>query len=239
MIDRIAREKTVAAIEAYMNDEMKAFAFDDALYDIAAGTKDEAVREATQVLWYFYDDLIDHPIHANKFQWNFMYRIILFLRSNAELEKKWIRRWSLTQIMAFGLALLLAGIGWTLGASWPLLIVWIVAGVLTWEIDRRIRAPHRNRLVGCPIDIDVFPFDSSLDILRAARSVPDFHKRRFPPELADRRIRNRWLEAEIHLPRFILLPLGFVGWTIMLPFVLLGHLFPLYVCRRNVIISIS
>lgn len=180
MIDRAARDKTVAVIEAYMNDEIKAFAFDDALCDIVRDTRDEAVREATQVLWYSYDDLKDHLIVTNKEHWNFLHRIILFLRSDTELEKKWVRRWSSSQIVSLGLIFLLPLVAWIFGASWPFLIAWITAGVVTWEVDRQIRAPQRNRLVGCPIDSDAFPFNSSLDILRAARSVPDFHKRRFP-----------------------------------------------------------
>ena len=221
MIDRVARDNMVAAIEAYMNDEIKAFAFDDALSNIYNESADDAVREASRVLWFFYDDLVDHKIHATKEVWNLMYRIILFLRSNAELETKCMRRWSSTQMMAFALILLIAFLVWTVGASWVLLIAWIGTGMLTWEIDRRIRAPLRKALHDPPNNIEVFPFDSVPSIFRAAKSVPDFHKRPFPPELAKRRIRTGLsgilFNTQIHFPRPILLTFGFIGWTIVYP----------------------
>lgn len=240
MIDRVARDKTVAAIEAYMNDEMMAFEFDDTLQDIVAKTEDEAVVDAVRILWYFYDDLTDHNIHASKEQWNLMYRMILFLRSDAELEIKKNRLWSATQIVAFGLMVLIALLAWTFSESWILLIAWIGAGILTWEMSRRIRTPLYYQYTIHLTENTVFPFDSSLDILRAARSVPNFHKRPFPSELAKRRIRNgllgAFLETEIHFPRLIILPLAFVGWTIVLPLVLIGQLFPLHIHRRTVVV---
>ena len=243
MIDRVARDKMVVAIEAYMNDEIKAFAFDDALSSITCKTKDSAVIEVSQVLWFFYDDLTDHKICACKETWNLMYRIILFLRSNAEIETQCRRLWSSTQIMAFGLILLISLLVLTVGASWMLFIAWIGAGVLTWEIDRRIRAPLRKEWHDPPGSIEVFPFDSVPSIFCAAKSVPDFHKHPFPPELAKRHIRTGLIgflfNTQIHLPQPILLAFGFIGWIIVLPFVLLGQLFPLYHCQRTVIFPMA
>ena len=240
MIDRAARDKMVAAIEAYLNDEIMAFDFDDALVDIACKTTDDAVKDMQYVLWFFYDDLKDHKIVASKEAWNLMCRIILFLRSNAEIETKCVRQWSSTQMTTFGLIFLIAFLVWTVGASWTLLIAWIGTGMLTWEIDRRIRAPLRKASHDLPNNIEVFPFDSVPSIFRAAESVPDFHKRPFPPELAKRRIRTGLsgflFNTEMHLPRPILLTFGFIGWTIVLPFVLLGQLFPLYHYQRTVIV---
>jgi hypothetical protein len=90
-----------------------------------------------------------------------------------------------------------------------------------------------------PENYEVFPFDSVPSLFRAAKSVPDFHKRPFPPELAQRRIRNALWDMEIHLPRPIELFFGFIGWTILLPLVLLGQLFPIYTCQRTVIVPIT
>ncbi|MDR0327001.1 MAG: hypothetical protein LBI05_01755 [Planctomycetaceae bacterium] len=239
MIDRVARNKMVAAIEAYMNDETTAFIFSDALADIAGKTEDAAVKEASQVLWYFYDDLKDHKMVASKESWNLMYRIILLLQSNVEVEKTWTRQWSSPKIIALGLILLLAWLTWTIGGSGIWMIVWLGTGLLTWEIDRRIRAPFRNEWNDLPNNIEVFPFDSVPSIFRAAKSVPDFYKRPFPQELAQRRIRNglsRFLDVQIHFPRPMMLFFGFIGWTIVLPVVLLVQLFPLYHCQRTVIV---
>jgi hypothetical protein len=140
--------------------------------------------------------------------------------------------------MAFGLILLIALLAWTFGESWTLLFAWIGTGMLTWEIDRRIRAPLRKASNDPPSNIEVFPFDSVPSIFRAARSVPDFHKRPFPPELAQRRIRltDTLFPTQIHLPRPIQLFFGFIGWTIVLPFILFWQLFPLYHCQRTVIV---
>jgi len=237
MIDRDARDKMVAAIESYMNDEIKAFAFDDALNDIE--TKDEAVKEARNILWCFYDDMKDHKIVANKEQWDLMCRFILFLRSDADLEIK--RKYQRTKIQAVALCLIIfiSLLAWTVGASWLLLLTWVGAGIFTWEIDRRFLAPLREQWSSCSTgNIEVFPFDSVSNIFRAAKSVPDFHKRRFPPKLAQRRIYNAWLERiSIHIPPLILLPFVFVGWTVALPFVLLIQLCPVCVNQRVVTIG--
>jgi len=236
MIDRDARDKMVAVIESYMNDEIMAFAFDDALNNIE--TKDEAVKEARAILWFFYDDLKDHKIVANKEQWNLLCRFILFLRSDAELEIK--RKYQCTEIQAIALCLiiLISLLAWTVGASWILLLAWVGAGIFTWEVDRRFLAPLREQWNGCSTDnIEVFPFDSVPNIFRAAKSVPNFHKHRFPQELAKRRIRNTWLEMNIHIPRPILLPFVFVGWIIALPCVLLMQLCPVRVEQRVVTIA--
>jgi hypothetical protein len=234
MIDRVARNKMVASIEAYMNDEIKAFAFDDALREIVCKTKDGAVKDAWSILWFFYDDLKDHKIVASKEAWNLMYRIILLLRSDAEVEKKWMRHWSLTQFIALGLILFLSWLTWTIGGSGIWMIAWIGTGLLTWEIDRRIRAPLRKERNGLPSNIEVFPFDSVPEIFRAAKSVPDFHKRPFPPELVKRRVRN--YDMQIPFPRPIMTFFGFIGWTMVLPLVLLVQIFPLYHCQRTVIV---
>ena len=127
----------------------------------------------------------------------------------------------------------------SVGASWLLLLTWVGAGIFTWEIDRRFLAPLREQWSSCSTgNIEVFPFDSVSNIFRAAKSVPDFHKRRFPPKLAQRRIYNAWLERiSIHIPPLILLPFVFVGWTVALPFVLLIQLCPVCVNQRVVTIG--
>ena len=246
MIDRPARDKTVAAIEAYMNDEITAFAFDEAIFNVSDETDDESVRTLVMALWFFYDDLKDHKIVAGEEQWDILHRIILFLRSDTEIasrsdsgkEVKRIRRWSITQLAALGMMVLLAVIVWNFGESWELLIVWVAGGVLTWKIDRRIRKPLRDPLPEPDANTaDTWPFDSPEEFRHAEQSVPDFHKRPFPPELAKRRIRNALLEMNIPFPRELLVLLKFIGWTIVLPLVLLGQIFPMWECRRTMVLN--
>lgn len=229
MIDRPARDRMVAAIEAYMNDEIMAFAFDEALNDISS--EDAAVNEATVFLWYFYDDIIDHPIHATKELWNVMYRIILFLQSDADLETEWISRRSATQVVAGGMLVVLAILAWKFGVAWPLVAGWVAGGVLAWVMSRWFRTPLRKEQESQD-DMDLFPFDSIADIFRAGRAVPGFHKKPFPPELAKRRVRSEWWETSIEIPG-----LEFFGkclaWLIFSPIILFRQMFPIRASRRH------
>lgn len=234
MIDRPARDRVIAAMEAYMNDEITAFAFDEALNDISSD--DAAVNEATVFLWYFYDDLIDHPIHATKELWNVMYRIILFLQNDADLETEWLSRRSVTQGVAGGmlaLLVLLALLAWKFGVAWPLLAGWVAGGVLAWVISRWFRAPLRKEPEEAEDEI-LFPFDSRKDIFHAARSIPGFRKKRFPPEFAQRRTRSRLHESCIELTAWLYwIPLICVLWLIFTPVILFHQMFPIQVERRS------
>ncbi len=229
MIDRPARDQLVAAIEAYMNDEITAFTFDEAINAIPE-TRDEAVREASVFLWYFYDDCKDHLIVAQKEMWNAMYRMILFLRSDADLETQWHSYWSATQVAAGGVLVLFILLAWIYGMNWPLIIAWIAGGVFAWGMNRWVREPLRSKQEKQKRE-DLFPFDSIMDIFHARQSVPDFHKKPFPPELAKRRIRSGWLEMNINIPGIDFL--GRCLWIIFSPLILFRQMFPIQVMRRS------
>jgi hypothetical protein len=51
----------------------------------AARTKDETVKHVADLLWYHYDDLEDHKVVASKAEWDFFQRLLLILKSDADL----------------------------------------------------------------------------------------------------------------------------------------------------------
>ena len=58
MVDRAARDKVISAFEAYLDDQITAFEFDDRLQEIAS--EDLTVNEVIHAAWFHYDDCKDH-----------------------------------------------------------------------------------------------------------------------------------------------------------------------------------
>ncbi len=86
MIDRIARNQLITAIELYMNETLTAFQFDSEMTNI--NTKDATVNWAIHDLWYIYDDVTDHYIIADAELWNNLNRMVLYLKSDCEISKE-------------------------------------------------------------------------------------------------------------------------------------------------------
>ncbi|TWU30305.1 hypothetical protein [Bythopirellula polymerisocia] len=65
MIVREARNGLAALIRRYLNEQLTAFEFDDAL-DEFHESSDDAVRFVADSVWYHYDDCDDHLVVLNK-----------------------------------------------------------------------------------------------------------------------------------------------------------------------------
>jgi hypothetical protein len=99
MIDRAARDKVIATFEAYLDDRITAFEFDDRLQDI--DSEDRTVNEVVHAAWFHYDDCKDHKVHLSKPEWDYFQRLLLILRSDAELSSSEKRRWSWDHAIAW------------------------------------------------------------------------------------------------------------------------------------------
>ena len=201
MVDRAARDELVAAIERYLAEEITAFEFDEAIEGISERADDSTVKDTVDALWFIYDDVKDHKVHASKETWDWLQRTLLLLRSDGELEWTSTRAYTPRQLVAacglVGLVAAAVVCGWTA----PLALAFAAAGGLTYLLMRQSRRDDRP-------DAWVVPFASVSEILKVRRSVPGFAKRRYPRHLAHRKLRS-WPEelAMIVISHFVFGPL--------------------------------
>ena len=177
------------AIRSYMNEEITAFEFDDALDAARSETEDSTVVRVRRALWFFYDDCKDHKIVASKEVWDYLNRLLLLLESDAELEtiRAW-REWHALQGVAAALFLTFLVIAVRVGWGEHLLAYALPFGppsmLLAWLNSRR----QRKQVSRLGVALTPFP---SVGSLRAVRcSVRGFVRRRYPGAIARRRIRD-------------------------------------------------
>ena len=186
MVDRNARDQIIAALQAYMEERITAFAFDEALSKV--NTDDRTARDICTSLWFHYDDVIDHHIVANREEWDYFNRILLLLQSDGELVGA--RRkvgWNARQLIALICLLLFAGMIFHLGFgehlllyTWPFGIVSFVLAILgRRETERRERT-----------EAAIFPFPSFASLLNIRRQLAGFTRRQYPKALKGRQVRS-------------------------------------------------
>lgn len=224
-VDRENRDRLVSEIDRYLHEEISAFEFDEAIFDIRDCSSDQTVQNAVDFLWLFYDDCDDHHVVADRIAWNCLQRIRFLLKSNAELTCHNKRIWSATQIIALVALALFGWIAWKLGWGEHLLIVAIPFGFVSIGISA-----WRNRLLKAADNWDpaIYPFASVSQLMWIAHDVRSFRKERYPGQLAGRRIRSRLGDSAIWLQRYPF-------WLLCSPVALLAQLFPVQVVSREVI----
>jgi len=213
MIDRNARSKLASLIRRYLNEDIKAFDFDDALDDFR-DSPDTGVAFVSDALWYHYDDCVDHLVVLSKPQWDYFQRLLLLLDSNSTVTTTRRRKWGLAQVGAAALLIACGCIIFRTGFGPHLFIFFIPFGVGSIVIDR-LRRPAVQ--LG-PYDAIVTPFGSIRD-LRIAYTSTLFRKRRYPELLDARKIRSLTMDA------FGLAYLN-IMWSILAPFPLLVQCLP-------------
>jgi hypothetical protein len=218
MIDRKARNAMVKTIRAYMDEEITAFQLDDALLEVSSETADETVQTIAKALWYFYDDCKDHKIIAGKEEWDYFYRLLLLLESEAVLEMvKSRRKWHLLQGVA-GL-LLLGFIFLVLQDDYgvPLLVYALPFGPPSMIIAGLNALRDRKKTPKS--DMTLVPYESVSALLAVRRSVTGFVKKRYPQALLKRRIRNPIIEGLMSLCFLVM-------WCMIAPAVLFFQMLP-------------
>jgi len=188
MIDRAARDEVIAAFEAYLDDQITAFEFDGRLQDIEC--EDRTVNEVIHAAWFHYDDCTDHKVHLSKPEWDYFQRLLLILRSDAELSSSEEKRWSWDHALAWFALVGFIGIAMIAGWGWHLLLWAIPFGIISVLISvyRRRQEPDPR-----PDEIACVPFDSFAQIRQFRQVIPEFVKRRYRREIGQRTIRG---EAE-------------------------------------------
>ena len=210
----------VAAIERYLHEEITAHQFDRALSEIAGQTGDQTVRDAAWELWFCYDDIQDHKIVASKELWDYLYRVILLLKSGAHVEVTREYAWTMRQLIAACGLLIFAAAVWRFGFGEHLLCVYVPLGLLSMALtywrDRNYKREHN--------DFHLVPFTSVSEIFAFRRKHPGFSKKKYPRALSGRRIRSPIMEA-VMLLKSLLFP----------PVVLFFQVLPEAQCTRKIV----
>ena len=225
MVDRTARDRLALAIEEFLADKISAFKFDDRIYAVADETDDETVREVTHLLWYHYDDVIDHKAALSQTEWDYFQRLLLLLRSDASLKnerpdespkgeqlRRWTRRQTiaLAAIAAFVVGLILLGFGW------QLLLVTVPLGVISMKLSSW---PPGEDEADTDKYIRLTPYSSVSELLAVHRTVSAFRKRRYPERMKSRHIGSPFANGCMKL-------LAGALWLVFSPIVLLFQAFP-------------
>lgn len=185
MIDRPNRDRLLSAINRYLDEAITAFAFDEEIFQIAS--KDAVVKWVSRALWYHYDKCKDHLVVLSKEEWNHIQRLVLVLQSDAHIERRIERKWSLRQLVAgiaaggFGLCAAWLGIGWRLFG-----VALLFAPISMW-LDRWCDpsiADYGEKQRGR------YPFSSFAELRAVRKAVVGFSKRKHPPHAGTRTIRD-------------------------------------------------
>jgi len=225
VLNRHDRDGLAKVIRQFLNDEIKAFALDDAVFEYGA-SPDPTVRYVAQQVWCFYDDFKDHPVRLCKTAWDYFQRLLLVLDSDRFILHETVSSYSRTQLAAVALLIgALFILTMTTSAGWYALL-FVVGGLVT-AVNHHIRLQEQHRLMDLDRRQSLFPFDAISEMKQALKSAPAFRKQLYRPELAHRRIRS-W-DVTLHLPcEKELVAFGF--W----PFVFLFQMFPVKARWTNV-----
>jgi hypothetical protein len=200
-IDRENRDRLVEAIENYLADKTKSDKFDDEIDEISYASNDPTVAHVVDLLWCHYSDLRNHKAALLKEEWDYFYRLILLLKSDAHIEIEKRKLWRYTQLCAavalavFVVLVVWFGIGMYLFAIYILFIVLSI--LLSYLRGRSIPQPT-------PMQQALAPFSSISEILKVRRSVRGFKKRRYPPHMKFRLILHALIDLLYLIPFYVL-----------------------------------
>ncbi len=216
MLDRESRDRLVGMIEAFLDEQTTAFKFDEQITQLSSETEDETVHYVVQALWYHYDDCDDHTVVLSKEGWDYSQRLLLLLRSDAELSIERRRRWTSRQAVACLTLLCFLWVAIPTGLGAHLFIVAIPFGAISITISTARRRPSKSEIERLTT---LAPFSSTAQVLTVRRNVGGFQKRRYPLSLKRKRIRSAFMDRAYALQ-------AYVFWLIFSPVVLLFQAIP-------------
>jgi hypothetical protein len=217
MFSRDDRDRLAEIINRYLNEELTAFKFDDQLSELAAGSRDETVKQVAHLFWYHYDDVEDHKVVASKEEWDYFQRLLLIVESDAHIiSQSFDRKWTARQAVAsvclalFGLAVAKTGFGS------HLIVVTVPLGIISMLLFHWRSSVEAKRLHS---QTALVPFGSLPEMLSLRRNVRNFVKTRYPASLGSRRIRSP-------LTTSVMLLDSWIGWLTFSPLALLFQVLP-------------
>lgn len=223
-VDRENRDALVAAINRYLDGQTTAFEFDDEIFSIKSD--DATVSHVVHALWLFYDDLKDHKVQLSKEAWDYFQRLILVLKSDAQVEVSTRRRWDSTQLVAVAALAFFAYAALWLGFGMQLLALAIPFGVVSiaisaWRRRGAARAVDRS-------EVALTPFSSVSELIPLRRRVSSFKKRKYPPGMKPFKIRSPLEELAVKLQ-------SYAAWLMFSPLVLMFQALPPTETRTRIV----
>lgn len=220
--DRESRDSLAATIRRFLDGEISAFAFDDALQPFHRSS-DPTVRYVTSAVWYHYDDCKDHMAALSKPEWDYFQRLLLLLQSDNQVETTTVRHWSWTQVAA---VVALLGFIWCIyqfGWGRHLLAFSIPFGLASIAISF-FRQSH---IAVSPYKPLLAPFSNFQELSDTYRTTAGFAKKRCPAPVERRRIRSRVAEFGARLQLYGV-------WLMFSPLPLLVQSLPMAETRTRV-----
>ncbi len=190
------RNELIQCINEYLDGKIQSFEFDEKL-GVFSDSKDSTVNHIVHELWFFYDDLVDHHVCADKSNWDYWQRLILILASGVEIEEgndiETTDNNGLSKIFAL---ISLAVYGYLIltqseSRSFWKFVLWIVSIVICYE-----QQSDEPTVVPRP---DCYPFSNYSEIRKAVRLSGNSKKKKFPREIEGRRIREKSSEIVAYL----------------------------------------
>jgi hypothetical protein len=218
MIDRPARDELLRILDLFLADRIDNHACDTRIARVVENTRDRTVETVAERIWGYYDDRKSHHVVLSKADWDGLQRLRLILSSNSHVREA--KQWHRSQILAFMLLTLMIVVCLQLGANIYALASFVLFGLTSiclsqWNETRRVAARG-----GLANQLD--PFISTRQMLRVRRSVPKFHKIRYPAYLEERHLRSSCSEKLAYCYIYIV-------WTSLAPVVLLFQALPDFV----------
>ena len=213
VVDRHSRDRLAVEVRRFLNGETKAFAFDDAIYDIES--EDPTVRSIVYRLWHHYDDCKDHTVSLSKTEWNYFQRLLLILESDRHIDSKACREWRWSQLLAFVTLLGFIAVAFQFGFGTQLMVIAIPFGFVSMLIAysrRRVKVPDASLLA-------LTPFATFTQLWDTYHAVDGFEKQRFRREVAENKIRSDAMNWILMIPTWSF-------WLILSPLVLLFQSLP-------------
>jgi|GEM_PF-4781927 len=170
VVDKQAREDICLALEQFMLGKINNFELDNKIQKIE--TKDETVKNVSHLLWYFYDDLIEHGVDDfDKSSWDYLNRIRLLLKSDATLERKTLYKLPQLFVILIWIVSFLADAFSNFSPLFIYSFAILISGFYSWrlyfwESEKSSKAQTE-------------PFKSFGDLKRARKAITDFKKIRF------------------------------------------------------------
>ncbi len=144
-VDRDARDALADLVRAYMRGEIMSGDF-DRRNDALGESDDRSVVMLSCDLWQLYDDFDDQPIRVTQETWDWLLRVIAFLRTDLELST--VRRWawqSKQAVALVGLLVIGGGVAGSVltGSKVPFVLCWAGVGTFAFFYGQlRWNRPH-------------------------------------------------------------------------------------------------
>jgi hypothetical protein len=184
VIDRETRDKLIELINKFINCKISAFEFDELLFSDdnsieAIESKDKTIDFIIYQLWLFYDDIKDHDADLSKPSWDYIQRLILILKSDAQTEVKNKKTKLYTQFIALIMLIALVIVIYYFDfISIPFFITWVIGALLSFLIQRYKDKIETNESECNNKNIHIYPFESYSQISYLAK-INNFKKNKF------------------------------------------------------------